>query len=133
MIETPTTPTPIMPNCGQGQGHPKDMIRLEQVACTRCDRYFLMTQLRDEPAPQFDDILSDGAAVTHCPMCDQALSLATVYDPDKHERVSEHLIKRRSEEPDPVDALVGNVSALHTYKFEWDLWSYLQQTQRSAA
>ncbi len=133
MIETLITPAPLVPNCGQDRGHPKDMIRLEQVACIRCDRYFLMTQLRDEAVPQFDDITHDGAAVTHCPMCDQALSLATVYDPDKHERVSEQLIKRHSEHPEPIDEMVAGLSALQSYMFTWDLWSYVQQTQRSAA
>jgi hypothetical protein len=136
MMDIPPTSAPIMPNCGQDQGHPKDMIRLEQVACIRCDRYFLMTQLRDEPAPQFDDIVSDGRSVTHCPRCNQALSLATVYDPNKHEHVMAQLIKRRSEVGDEdalIDELEAGLAAVHSYMFTWDLWSYLQQTQRSAA
>ncbi len=125
-----------MPNCGQGQGHPKDMIRLEQLACVGCDRYFLVTQLRDEAMPQFDDILSDGRRVMHCPQCDQALSLATVYDPDTHERITAQLIKRRCEVGDAdalIDELEEGLAALHSYTFTWDWWSYLEQTHQSIA
>ncbi len=130
------TPAPLTPLCGQDRGHPTDLILVEQWACTRCDHSFVVTQLRDERVPQFHDIIHDGAAVTHCPQCNQALSLATVYDAAKHDRIGAQLIKRRSEVGDAdalIDELEEGLAALHSYTFTWDLWSYLQQTHQSAA
>jgi hypothetical protein len=130
-------PAPIVPLCGQDRaGHPKDMVLLAQRACTRCDRFFLVTQLRDEAGPQFDDIEANGASVTACPGCGQALSLATVYDTEQYDRVSTQLVKRRSEvgeEDEQIDALVDLVGKVHSMAAWWNLYSWKeQQTQQRA-
>jgi len=132
------TPAPIVPLCGQDRaGHPKDIVLLAQLACTRCDRFFVVSQLRDEAQPQFDDVTQDGASVTACPGCGQALSLATVYDPKHWEAVSMQLIKRRSEvrdEDDTIAQMERWIGWLQSRASMWNFfsWREKERTQQRA-